>query len=126
LAEERVRPDVLVAALLDEIAGRLHDIEKMVRESRPEGAVHPISATVTGPEVLDFTGGPPYRPLFAVTIYNDGPDGVYPSVNEYRKTAPLKPGESVKFEYVLPRIARLYLDVEREGRKAVIRGFGAY
>jgi hypothetical protein len=122
----RVDPAVLQAAMLDEIAERLYRIEAALMESRPKGAMCPIKVTVTGPLVLDFIEKPPHTSLFALTIYNDGPDTVFPSVNTYQKTTPLMPGENVKFEYVVPKIDRLYLDVEREGKKSLIRGFGVY
>jgi hypothetical protein len=115
-----------MAALLDEIAGRLHSIEEAMKEGKPEGAIYPINVIITGPEVLDFIEKPPYTPLFTITLYNDGPDEVYPSVNIHQKITPLKPGENIKFEYIVPKIIKLYLDVEGGGRKAIIRGFGAY
>jgi|YelNatPaOPRAMG01_1025707.scaffolds.fasta_scaffold31800_4 hypothetical protein len=105
-----------IAWMLEEVLGRLQ---------RPKGYIHPIAVTVTEATYLDFVIGMPHSPLFSITIYNDGPDDVYPSVNIHQKNVPLKLGESLQIDCQAPKIERLYLDVE-EGRKAYIRGFGIY
>ncbi len=119
----RVPPEALIIHYLDEIAGRLSDLEELW--VKPQGYVHPIKVTVTKTEVLDFVTKPPYNLLFAVTIFNDGPDPVYPSVNERQIETPLLPGENVRFEFTSPRIAKLYLYVDA-GKRAEVRGFGVY
>ncbi len=102
-------------------------IERLARAetAKPKGYVHHIKVSVDKLVVLDFLVGHPYAPLVAVTLYNDGPDEVYPSVNMHQKTAPLKPGETLTIDYHVPMIERLFLDVD-EGKKAYIRGFGTY
>jgi hypothetical protein len=113
----------LIVHYLDEISGRLEDLAELLE--KPQGYVHPIKITVTEAQVLDLVTKPPYTLLFAVTLFNDGPDEVYPSVNVYQRKTPLKPGESVRFEYTSPRIERLFLDVDA-GKRANVRGFGIY
>jgi hypothetical protein len=112
-----------IAGMMEEAAERLASIEALL--AKPRGYAHPINVTVEGPIVLDFIRGPPYTPLFAVTIFNDGPDEVYPSVNEHQRKTPLMPRENVRFEYTSARIERIYLDVD-SGKRASIRGFGVY
>jgi hypothetical protein len=111
-----------IAGMIEDVVGRLARIEPA---TRPKGYVHHIKVVVDKLVVLDFVKGHPYAPLVAITLYNDGPDEVYPSVNEHRKITPLKPGETLTIDYHAPTIERLYLDVD-EGRNAIIRGFGTY
>jgi hypothetical protein len=100
---------------------------KRIEEStvKPKGYVYHIKAAVDKLVVFDFLSEFPNTPLFAVTLYNDGPDEVYPSVNIHQKTTPLKPGETLIIDFHAPRIKKLYLDID-EGKKAYIRGFGTY
>jgi hypothetical protein len=130
LADEyRVRPDVLSAALLDEVAERLRRLEEL--QAKPRGRIYPLKVEVAGTEeipgtaVLDFVSSAPYTPLISLTIFNDGPDDVYPGVNERQTEARLVPRENLNVDYGAPRIERLILWVER-GHRAVVRGFGVY
>jgi hypothetical protein len=91
----------------------------------PLGYMYHISTTVTGLTVIDFVESEPRRPLFSLTVYNDGEADVYVSINSYERKAPLKPGETLRVEFRKPKIRRLYLDVD-EGRSAYIRGYGIY
>jgi hypothetical protein len=120
---------VIQTQILYDLAGMIENaIERLARiesASKPKGYVHHITVVVNKLVVLDFVKGHPYAPLIAVTLYNDGPDEVYPSVNGHQKVAPLKPGETLTIDYRAPMIERLYLDVD-EGRSANIRGFGTY
>jgi hypothetical protein len=108
--------------MIEDVVERLAKIESA---TRPKGYVHQIKVLVDKLIVLDFLKERPYTPLFAITLYNDGPDDVYLSVNEYQKITPLKPGETLTIDYRAPIIEGLYLDVD-EGKKAFIRGFGIY
>jgi hypothetical protein len=121
--EASVRPDVLAVALLDEIAERLLSVERLL--AKPKGYVHPIKVTVTGLKVIDFVNDPPRTPLFAVSIFNDGPDDVYPGVNGRQTYTPLRSGEPLTLEFHTPCIRRLVLDV-LDGGRADVRGFGMY
>jgi hypothetical protein len=122
----RERPyalQVVQTQILYDIAGMLE--EALGRLQRPKGYIHPITVTVTEATYLDFVLGMPHSPLFSITLYNDGPDEVYPSVNSHQRNVPLKPGESLNIDCHSPAIERLYLDVD-EGKKALVRGFGLY
>jgi len=112
-----------IASMMDDAIERLKRIEGLL--AKPKGYIYHIKVVVDKLIVLDFLKGHPRTPLFAVTLYNDGPDEVYPSVNEHQKTTPLKPGETLTIDFHVPRIERLYLDVD-EGKKSYIRGFGTY
>jgi hypothetical protein len=80
--EKRVRPDVLVAGLLDEIAQRLMAVEQLMREQVPEGVVEPIEPVSVTDEVRRVTA--PVKPWFDVVVVNDGPGDVYVIVNPDR------------------------------------------
>jgi hypothetical protein len=119
---------VMQTQILYDLAGMVEGlVERLARieSAKPRGYVHHINVAVDKLVVLDFLKGHPYAPLLAVTLYNDGPDEVYPSVNEHKKITPLKPGETLTIDYRAPMIERLYLDVDEE-RKAFVRGFGTY
>jgi hypothetical protein len=76
--EKFVRPEVLQAALLDEIAERLLKLEELAKAEVPEGAVEPIEKfEVTETRTL-FR---PLKPWFSISIINDGPSDVYCIVN---------------------------------------------
>jgi hypothetical protein len=122
----RERPyalQVVQMQILYDIAGMLEEIMGYIQ--RPKGYVYPIKITVTEATYIDFINEMPHTPLFAITLYNDGPDDVYPSVNIHQKNVPLKPGETFSVDFRSPIIERLYLDVD-VGKKAVVRGFGLY
>jgi hypothetical protein len=112
-----------IASMMEDAVERLISIEGLL--AKPKGYVQPIKLIVDKLAVLDFMGGPPYTPLFAVSLFNDGPDEVYPGVNEHQKRTALKPGEPLSLEFHAPKIERLYLDVET-GKTANIRGYGLY
>jgi hypothetical protein len=118
-----IEAEPIMVALLDEIAERLLSLEKL--SAKPKGKIYPINITVSKLEIIDFINGYPREPLFSISIFNDGPDEVYPSVNTHQKRTPLKYGEPLSIEFHAPRIEKLYLDVD-EGKKANIRGFGMY
>jgi hypothetical protein len=119
----KVSPEVFQTVLLDEIAERLLHLEELL--AKPRGCVYPIRVAVEKLTIIDFVRGYPYTRLFAITLFNDGPDSVYPSVNDYQKHTPLNTGESLTLEYHSPRIEKLILDVD-EGKTANVRGFGIY
>jgi hypothetical protein len=113
--------------ILYDVAGMLEEVLETLRNAlaRPRGLIFPVKVLVDKLTVIDFVGGLPHTPLFSITVYNDGPDEVYVSVNEYQRVAPLKPGESLAIDCHAPSIERLYLDVD-EGKKAAVRAFGLY
>jgi hypothetical protein len=121
--ERFVRPEVLQAALLDEIAERLLRLENLL--AKPKGYTYPIKIAVNKLEVLDFVEHYPYTPLFSVTLFNDGPHEVYPGINIHQMDIPLEARESVEFDLQAPKIVKLYLDVP-SGKTANIRGFGIF
>jgi hypothetical protein len=120
--------DLLKLALAIAVAeerARREDHSEQAEEAGPRGYIYPISVTVEELTVVDFVKGRPYSPLYSITIFNDGPDEVYVSVNEHQKQTPLKPGEQLSIDARNARIERLYLDVDAN-KKAYVRGFGLY
>jgi hypothetical protein len=89
----RVRPDVLSAALLDEIAERLYKLEQLL--AKPKGFIHPINITVSGYVVIDFVREFPFTPMFSITIFNEGPNDLYIGLNTTQWKTPLKPGDNI-------------------------------
>jgi len=77
--EKRVRADVLMAALLDEIAERLTTLEQFQREQRPEGVVEPIEPITVTDKVRRVVA--PFKPWFNVEVVNNGPSDVWVIVN---------------------------------------------
>ena len=75
---EKIRPEVVQVAILDEIAERLLKIQKLYEEEKPEGAVEPIEKfTIT--EVR--TSIKPLKAWFSMSLINDGPSSVFVIVN---------------------------------------------
>jgi len=118
---------VLQTQILYDVAGMIEEaLERLEKGlAKPRGLTFPVKVFVDKLVVIDFVKGLPHAPLFSITIYNDGPDEVYPSLNEHQRIAPLKPGESLNIGLGTPEIERLYLDVD-EGKKASVRVFGVY
>jgi hypothetical protein len=93
-------PDVLQVIYLDEIAGRMEELQDLIAvfknlvmtmqrqmEKAPVGRMRPYEKTITGNEIVrweikdaDVVG----RPCTCATIYNDGPDAVWVCLNELR------------------------------------------
>ena len=94
-------------------------------KKKNKGYTYSIKIIVDGLKVIDFVNGEPHAKLSSITIYNDGEDEVYASVNTYVRNAPIKPHEILNIEFSEPMIQKLYLDVD-EGKTAVVRIFGIY
>ena len=75
---EKVRPEVMQVALLDEIAERLLRVEKLLKAEVPEGAVEPIEK-FTISEVK--TRIKPLKSWFSMSLINDGPSSIFVIVN---------------------------------------------
>jgi hypothetical protein len=76
--EKKVRPEVLTAALLDEIAERLCRLEELAKAEVPEGIVEPIEKYTITETRTPFR---PLKPWFSISIINDGPSDVFCIVN---------------------------------------------
>jgi hypothetical protein len=121
--EKFIRPEVFQTALLDEIAERLYRIEQL--QAKPKGNIYPINITVTEATIINFIKRYPYTPMFAVTLFNDGPDEVYPGINIPQKETPLQAGENLSLEFHTPKIEKLILVVKAQ-KTAKVRGFAIY
>lgn len=112
-----------IAGMIEESLERLMNLERLL--TKPKGYVYAVNITVDKMTVVDFLRNEPYNLLYSMTIYNDGPDNVYPSINIYQRITPLKPGETLHVDYQSPKIEKLYLDVDA-GKRASVRVFAVY
>jgi hypothetical protein len=94
-------------------------------KSKQKGYTYSLTIVVDKLKIIDFVDSEPHARLASITIYNDGEDEVYASVNTYVKNAPIKPHEILNIEFREPLIEKLYLDVD-EGKTATVRIFGIY
>jgi hypothetical protein len=94
-------------------------------KKRNKGYTFSLKTVVDKLKVIDFVNGEPHAKLSSITIYNDGEDEVYASVNTHVKNAPIKPHEILNIDFSEPMIEKLYLDID-EGKTTVVRIFGIY
>jgi len=77
-SRKRVLAEPMTVALLNEIAERLMDIEKLAKATHPIGAVEPIEKF----RITDVRRHMPLvNPWFSVSVINDGDDDVFCIVN---------------------------------------------
>jgi hypothetical protein len=113
---------------LDEIAGRLAEIQESMQRV-PTGNVEPIKLQVTDALTrISFRVFSP-SPWFSFTLFNDGPDPVYPdvnkSVNARGRFVPLNAGDQLQVDMHSPKIKEIWLSCD-PGKKAVVRIFAKY
>jgi len=76
--QKRISEGPMSIALLDEIAQRLMNLEKLAKATQPIGAVEPIEKFV----ITDVRRHMPLqKPWFSVSVINDGNDDVFCIVN---------------------------------------------
>ena len=78
---ERVKPDIFMATLLDDIRHEISQLKQIQESMIEDGVIETISPrTVTVDAIVVV---PPYRgkPWFGVKITNDGPESVFVNVN---------------------------------------------
>jgi hypothetical protein len=122
--EKFVRPEVLQAALLDEIAERLYTMQRFQEEERAEGVVEPIEPISVNEEPRRVIA--PLKPWFSVNVVNDGPDDVYVLVNTEKSFDwhRVPKGESYRVDMKRGIIKDLLLKCEA-GKTASVRLVGA-
>lgn len=77
---ERVHPTVINVVLLDEIAGRLSDLQETISKTIPQGIAESISITIEANKKQQVK---PPTPWFNFSLYNKvGSDTVYVAVNK--------------------------------------------
>lgn len=121
---KRVKPEVLQAAILDEIAERLYSLEQMQKEEKAEGVVEPIEPVAVTDEVRRVVA--PFKPWFSVVIVNDGPDDVYAIVNSEKSFEwhQIPKGEPYKVDMKRAIIKDVLLKCE-SGENASVRVVGS-
>jgi len=117
--------DVWHGILLDEIAGRLDELQEVAiaigsliqkmesqQERIPQGRMRPFTKSITGDTVEvwevyeeDVVG----RPCTSASIYSDGPDSVWVALEDLRDGfQEIKEGESLDFSFKHPIIKRFF------------------
>ena len=105
---EGVDPKALQTILLDEISGKLSDLKETIELGYTSGEME-NTTIVVGTDGYMLR---PTSPLFSVSIFNDGPNPVYLSINYSRKITsadpPLNVGESIDIQKKKAQIERIY------------------
>jgi len=121
----KVSPEAMQIILLDEIAGRLADLKKHMEWAQQGGMIHPLSETITA-AMYERTCSPPW---YSATIFNDGPNPVYPDVNRDNNArnliTPLNMGDQMTMDFEQPKIKVLFMRCA-VGQTANIRLFGTW
>lgn len=108
MQKKQLNPEILSAALLDEIAGRLLEMKKFMEEERAFGAVEPIEKFTITSQKNRITR---LKPWMSMTLINDGPDSVFVIVNTEKSfdEHEVLDGETYTIDMHRPRIADLLL-----------------
>lgn len=104
-----VRADVLQSILLDEVAGRLADLHKLIAQTIPAGIVPTFTVNLSGQNLQKIK---PVTPWFNFSLYNDADSGgtVYVRVN--RRNAdehPVEPDDTYNVDMGAAKIEAIYL-----------------
>jgi hypothetical protein len=143
--EGKVTPSVLQAVLLDEIAGRLEDLntsfqvilpmaqsltrleqrlaklEETVKQQIPDGVIVPKTVTFTGSTIIDLRA----EPWYSFSLFNDGEGDIYVGVNTSpEQQVPIHRNESYDCPFgKRGSIKTIYLVCEK-GKSATVRIYG--
>lgn len=112
----KVRPDVLMLTILDDIRYELvqnrralEAFKPLMEEAAPQGLVIPLNLAVTG-AIQELRCSPVW---YNCTILNDGPNSVYVDVNRDQNarllTTPIHAGEHLDVNYEKMKITMLFL-----------------
>jgi hypothetical protein len=122
---EKIRADVLQVLLLDELAGRLSDLQgtmtevlQTLKETIPLGIVEEIpSFTISGAKLQQIK---PVTPYVSFSLYNYGDNTVYGRVNDRGANAhPIEADDTWKVDMKVPKIHCIYLSCN-EGESATV------
>lgn len=108
--------------MLDDIIRKLEELHQTQLAGLAKGELVPITLEVNGEKEVKF-----FPPLICFSMFNDGPDEVYPMVNQKipagARETPLKKGESLDYDAKRPVIKSIYLVCGKD-KSAVVRVFG--
>uniref|UniRef100_A0A6M3J5N4 Uncharacterized protein n=1 Tax=viral metagenome TaxID=1070528 RepID=A0A6M3J5N4_9ZZZZ len=116
---ERVRPDVLNATTLLEVAGRLGDLFDLTKSMIPSGVVDSFDILVTGSKPQQVRKESSW---FNVSIYNDADstDSVFVSVNKVGADKhEIKPDDTYNVNMGAAKIYSLFFRSSRNGSATV-------
>jgi len=123
-----VRPEVIQTILLDEIAGRLAEIQEFLRKMEPKGFIIEREEKVVGIDGIwiDFVEEYPYTLLFSATFYNKGTERVYIAINQdlaHPFYLDAKDREIVNFRFPKLRYVRAWCE---KGKETILKIVGGY
>jgi len=110
--------------LLEEIADRLGNIERLIKSEHPTGLAPMETFSASGTE-LKAVFYYPVRKLKSVSIHNDGPNDVYIRINNKLEDKPsrIKKNEVLEVDMKIDIIDRIYFNcVEGESASGRIIG----
>ena len=137
-----ISPDVLMAILLDEVAGRLEDLTELTQQFRdiatliqkqmpriPEGLTFPIELTIVGNTITEYAledePDAGSRPWLSATIYSDGPDDCWVRANNaVGRFQKFTDGEAVDIDFKAPLLKKLYFKCGSATASAALRILG--
>ena len=119
--QTRIRPDVVSAVLLDDVASGIRELIDLIQSTIPKGETIFDSANVT----TDVMSVPFGTKMFSVVISNDGPADVKFCLNNRNGIyGIIKQGETVPVHTGTAKIKHVYLKTDLG--TATVRLFGVY
>lgn len=119
LERAQINPVAVQTILLDEIAGRLLDIHDMLKDMVADGVDDTFSIEASDEKIQVVS----LQPWLSVSIFNDGPDGIYLLVNREERKAyepKLYAGENTSIDAKKHSIRQLFIFCD-EGETASVR-----
>ena len=108
MQKKQLNPEIVNLALLDEIAGRLLEMKKIMEEEEAFGAVEPIEKFTITSQKIRVTR---LKLWMSMTLINDGPNSVFVIVNTDKSfdEHEVLDGETYMIDMHRPRIADVLL-----------------
>ncbi len=98
------------------------EILNILKKMLAEGYVVQINVDVSGQVEIDFEREYGVK-LMDISLFNDGPDDIYVSVNKPEFKTPVRRGESITLPFRAKVIKKIYI---YSSGSAHVRGFGIY
>lgn len=109
---------------LESLESKVSDLDKIQKETIPEGVSVYLSATVTGTTVIKLLEEYPYRKLISVDIYNGGPNVVKVKINDQPQEVPIDAYTAMPtLDFKKPAVEKIELKVDSGSAAVEIYGF---
>lgn len=122
--KKRIKPDIFIATLLDDIRHEIVQTRRLTESMIEEGILEPLNALSVTTSVI--TVQPPHikKPWFGVKITNEGPNSVFLVLNTEKSNQPqeIKDGETWGVQFKTAVIKDLMLWTEEGTANVRIRG----